>query len=187
MTPRKAGKWRAVSFLGRGATAPRGVADNPLRMDTTYDAPGARATLARTSTGPASGEAFDPSIVPAEKVAQRLGVDVAVGLSEDEARRRFGPIRGPRLDRGRPHRRLHHPSLRSALQRLQFALGDDERLPPHLFVDPWLWGALAPGAALQILVVEVPPLQVAFGAAALDLAHWAMAIAVDGPGAIVVT
>ncbi|WP_017833392.1 cation-translocating P-type ATPase [Kocuria sp. UCD-OTCP] len=46
----------------------------------------------------------------------------------------------------------------------------------RLFVNPWLWGALALAAALQVLVVHVPVLQVAFGTAPLDLAHWAVAV-----------
>lgn len=46
----------------------------------------------------------------------------------------------------------------------------------HLFVNKWLWGALALGVGLQVLVVEVPFLQTAFGTASLDLAHWGVAI-----------
>ncbi len=42
-----------------------------------------------------------------------------------------------------------------------------------LFSNGWLWGSIALGAVLQVAVVEVPFLQVAFGTAALDLAHWA--------------
>ena len=42
-----------------------------------------------------------------------------------------------------------------------------------LFSNRWLWGSIALGAVLQVAVVEVPFLQVAFGTAALDLAHWA--------------
>ncbi len=38
--------------------------------------------------------------------------------------------------------------------------------------NPWLWGSIALGVALQIAVVEVPFLQVAFGTASLDLGHW---------------
>lgn len=45
------------------------------------------------------------------------------------------------------------------------------------FSNPWLWAAVALGAALQVAVVHVPLLQVAFGTAPLDLAHWAVAIA----------
>jgi len=47
----------------------------------------------------------------------------------------------------------------------------------HLFVNKWLWGALALGVVLQVLVVEVPFLQTAFGTASLDLAHWGIAVA----------
>ena len=47
----------------------------------------------------------------------------------------------------------------------------------HLFVNPWLWGSLALGVVLQVLVVEIGFLQVAFGTAALDLAHWGVCVA----------
>ncbi len=47
----------------------------------------------------------------------------------------------------------------------------------HLFVNKWLWGALALGVILQVLVVEVPFLQMAFGTAPLDLAHWGITFA----------
>jgi len=45
-----------------------------------------------------------------------------------------------------------------------------------LFTNPWLWGALALGAVLQVLVVQVPFLQGAFGTASLDLGQWATTI-----------
>jgi magnesium-transporting ATPase (P-type) len=45
-----------------------------------------------------------------------------------------------------------------------------------LFTNPWLWGSLLLGAALQVAVVEAPFLQVAFGTASLDLTHWAACI-----------
>ena len=45
-----------------------------------------------------------------------------------------------------------------------------------LFTNPWLWGALTLGLALQIGVVEVPFLQVAFGTASMDLTHWAVCL-----------
>ncbi|MFJ3404851.1 cation-translocating P-type ATPase [Promicromonospora sp. NPDC090134] len=46
----------------------------------------------------------------------------------------------------------------------------------RMFVNRWLWGAIALGVLLQVAVVEVPFLQVAFGTAGLDLAHWAVAV-----------
>ncbi|PWB96508.1 cation-translocating P-type ATPase [Salinibacterium hongtaonis] len=46
-----------------------------------------------------------------------------------------------------------------------------------LFANPWLWGAIALGVLLQIAVVEVPFLQVAFGTASLDLDHWLLCFA----------
>ncbi len=45
-----------------------------------------------------------------------------------------------------------------------------------LFANRWLWGAIALGLVLQVAVVEVPFLQVAFGTASLNLLHWAVCI-----------
>jgi magnesium-transporting ATPase (P-type) len=45
-----------------------------------------------------------------------------------------------------------------------------------LFSNGWLWAALGLAAVLQVLVVQVPFLQDAFGTASLDSAHWAAAI-----------
>ena len=39
-----------------------------------------------------------------------------------------------------------------------------------------LWGAIALGVVLQIVVVELPILQTAFGTASLDLTHWLVAL-----------
>lgn len=47
----------------------------------------------------------------------------------------------------------------------------------RMFVNRWLWGAIGLGVVLQIAVVQVPFLQVAFGTASLDLAHWGVAVA----------
>ncbi len=41
-----------------------------------------------------------------------------------------------------------------------------------LFANRWLWGAVALAIVLQIAVVSLPPLQVAFGTANLDWGHW---------------
>ncbi len=46
-----------------------------------------------------------------------------------------------------------------------------------MFANSWLWGAIALGVGLQIAVVEVPFMQVAFGTASLDLAHWGTCVA----------
>ena len=46
----------------------------------------------------------------------------------------------------------------------------------RMFAGRWLWGAIGLGVALQVAVVQVPFLQVAFGTAGLDLAHWAVAL-----------
>jgi len=45
-----------------------------------------------------------------------------------------------------------------------------------LFANRWLWGAIVLGLVLQVAVVEVPLLQVAFGTASLDLLHWVVCI-----------
>ena len=47
----------------------------------------------------------------------------------------------------------------------------------RMFVNRWLWGAIGLGVVLQVAVVEAPFLQVAFGTASLDLAHWGVAVA----------
>lgn len=46
----------------------------------------------------------------------------------------------------------------------------------RLFVNGWLWAALAFGAAAQVAVVHVPFLQAAFGTEALSLGQWAMCL-----------
>ena len=46
-----------------------------------------------------------------------------------------------------------------------------------LFANTWLWGAILLGVVLQVAVVEVPFLQVAFGTASMDLAHWGACVA----------
>ncbi|MET1017681.1 MAG: cation-translocating P-type ATPase, partial [Leifsonia flava] len=46
-----------------------------------------------------------------------------------------------------------------------------------LFSNSWLWGAVLLAAALQVAVVEIPFLQVAFGTASLDPAHWLWCVA----------
>ncbi len=45
-----------------------------------------------------------------------------------------------------------------------------------LFTNTWLWGALGLGAVLQVLVVQVPFLQGAFGTAPLGLGQWATTV-----------
>lgn len=41
-----------------------------------------------------------------------------------------------------------------------------------LFTNAWLWGAVVLAIVLQVAVVSLPPLQVAFGTAPLDAMHW---------------
>ena len=47
----------------------------------------------------------------------------------------------------------------------------------HLFVNPWLWGAVALSALLQVAVVHVPFLNIAFGTTPLSLDQWIMCAA----------
>ncbi|HEY5151380.1 MAG TPA: cation-translocating P-type ATPase [Mycobacterium sp.] len=47
----------------------------------------------------------------------------------------------------------------------------------HLFSNRWLWASVGVGVVLQIAVVQMPLLQTAFGTVSLDLAHWAVAVA----------
>ncbi|MEE8867883.1 MAG: cation-translocating P-type ATPase [Acidipropionibacterium acidipropionici] len=42
----------------------------------------------------------------------------------------------------------------------------------RMFSNKWLWASVLLGVVLQVLVVEVPLLQVAFGTASLDVGHW---------------
>jgi Ca2+-transporting ATPase len=42
----------------------------------------------------------------------------------------------------------------------------------HLFVNPWLWGAIAMSVLLQVAVVHLPFLNLAFDTAPLDLRQW---------------
>ena len=47
----------------------------------------------------------------------------------------------------------------------------------NLFVNPWLWGAVALSALLQIAVINVPFLNIAFGTVPLTLDQWLMCLA----------
>jgi magnesium-transporting ATPase (P-type) len=47
----------------------------------------------------------------------------------------------------------------------------------HLFVNPWLWGAIALSALLQVAVVNVAVLNVAFGTVPLALDQWLVCVA----------
>jgi P-type Ca2+ transporter type 2C len=47
----------------------------------------------------------------------------------------------------------------------------------HLFVNPWLWGALALSAVLQVAVVHLEFLNVAFGTVPLSWDQWLVCIA----------
>jgi magnesium-transporting ATPase (P-type) len=42
----------------------------------------------------------------------------------------------------------------------------------HLFVNPWLWGAIVVSLLLQVAVVNVGLLNVAFGTVPLDASQW---------------
>jgi Ca2+-transporting ATPase len=47
----------------------------------------------------------------------------------------------------------------------------------NLFVNPWLWGAIALSASLQVAVVNVPFLNIAFGTTPLTPGQWALCAA----------
>ena len=47
----------------------------------------------------------------------------------------------------------------------------------HLFLNPWLWGAIALSVSLQVAVVNLPFLNLAFGTAPLALSQWLLCIA----------
>ena len=47
----------------------------------------------------------------------------------------------------------------------------------HLFVNPWLWGAVALSLSLQVAVVHLPFLNTAFGTAPLTLDQWLLCAA----------
>ena len=47
----------------------------------------------------------------------------------------------------------------------------------RMFVNRWLWAAVALGVVAQVAVVELPPLQTAFGTASLDPVHWLVCLA----------
>ena len=55
---------------------------------------------------------------------------------------------------------------------------DDRTAFRRLFVNGWLWGAVLLSAALQVAVIYVPFLQVAFGTVALSAGDWLLCIAV---------
>ena len=46
-----------------------------------------------------------------------------------------------------------------------------------LFVNPWLWGALALSLVLQIAVVHVPLMNIAFGTSPLSWDQWVFCVA----------
>ncbi|MEO7706476.1 MAG: cation-translocating P-type ATPase C-terminal domain-containing protein, partial [Thermoflexales bacterium] len=46
----------------------------------------------------------------------------------------------------------------------------------HLFVNPWLWGAVALSALLQVAVVNLGFLNLAFGTAPLTLEQWLLCL-----------
>jgi P-type Ca2+ transporter type 2C len=48
----------------------------------------------------------------------------------------------------------------------------------HLFTNGWLWTSIAASVVLQLLVLEVPVLQRAFGTVALDAGDWLRCVAV---------
>jgi magnesium-transporting ATPase (P-type) len=47
----------------------------------------------------------------------------------------------------------------------------------HLFVNPWLWGAIALSVLLQVAVVNLGFLNLAFGTVPLDFDQWLLCAA----------
>jgi P-type Ca2+ transporter type 2C len=58
------------------------------------------------------------------------------------------------------------------------ARSDEQSAFVGLFVNGWLWTAIAGSVALQVMVVHLPFLQRAFGTTALSAGDWAFAVAV---------
>ena len=57
------------------------------------------------------------------------------------------------------------------------ARSDSQSAFSHLFVNRWLWGAIALSALLQVAVVHLGFLNLAFGTVPLNLHHWLLCIA----------
>jgi P-type Ca2+ transporter type 2C len=58
------------------------------------------------------------------------------------------------------------------------ARSEDTSAFRHLFVNPWLWGAIALSVMLQVAVVNLGFLNVAFGTAPLGLGQWFVCAAI---------
>ena len=58
------------------------------------------------------------------------------------------------------------------------ARSDDRSAFPDLFKNSWLWGAVAFSLGLHVLVIYLPPLQVAFSTVSLSLGDWAQCVGV---------
>ena len=52
------------------------------------------------------------------------------------------------------------------------ALSKTRRALEHLFVNPWLWGAMALSLLVQVAVVKLPVLNTAFGTVPMTLEQW---------------
>ncbi len=52
------------------------------------------------------------------------------------------------------------------------ARSDEHSAFAHLFVNPWLWGSIGLAVLLQVAVVHIDFLNVAFGTAPLDAGQW---------------
>ena len=57
------------------------------------------------------------------------------------------------------------------------ARSDTQSAFVNLFVNPWLWAAVALSLALQVAVVNIALLNVAFGAVPLDIGQWLLCAA----------
>jgi Ca2+-transporting ATPase len=58
------------------------------------------------------------------------------------------------------------------------ARSDERSAFSHLFTNGWLWTSIGASVALQLLVLEVPVMQRAFGTVALDAGDWLRCVAV---------
>jgi Ca2+-transporting ATPase len=58
------------------------------------------------------------------------------------------------------------------------ARSDEQSAFVRLFTNRWMWAAIGGSVALQVLVVETPFLQRAFGTTSLDAGDWVFCVAV---------
>ena len=108
----------------------------------------------------------------------QIGAVMAAGDAADD---RPLPARRPDRRHARPRQRahggLHGAGAGAAVQLLQRALGPHAAPSSHLFVNRWLWASIALAVLLQVAVVHVGWLNIAFGTVPLALDQWALCVA----------